>query len=388
MAINSINGQNTYDPSKRIKAAFGNQEAINLHAEAVARMTQAMNSTAIRNRTEFVEENNDRDRISNMVKNISHTNPAEPQSNNVSKLQNNNNVNTVSMNAEDYIRFRGTALSVAYKNATEMYENESKFDTLLRNVSGFSTKTKTPATIEHIGRFAGKNVMSCILTNCLDTTFATNTDEKSTAKVIGIASAINILTSSALTSNNTKFKNVFDVQHMNTNEIKMINNVHFVQRVKYGVENTVASVVLPAVTKLAINKTASEDIKNNKVFKFATSFGVLSEVGKFALSGIRRLNEKKLREQMIKEISNVNLPNDPAEACQAYKTYAKYVSNKIINESIDDSLLGTVFGSFLGYSEIEYEKGGNVSTVKAISDYKKEAATKPVAAEVSVSETN
>ena len=57
-------------------------------------------------------------------------------------------------------------------------------------------------------------------------------------------------------------------------------------------------------------------------------------------------------------------------------------------ESIDDSLLGTVFGSFLGYSEIEYEKGGNVSTVKAISDYKKETATKPVAAEVSVSETN
>ena len=387
MAINSINGQNTYDPSKRIKAAFGNQEAINLHAEAVARMTQAMNSTAIRNRTEFVEENNDRDRISNMVKNISHTNPAEPQSNNVSIPQN-NNVNTVSMNAEDYIRFRGTALSVAYKNATEMYENESKFDTLLRNVSGFSTKTKTPATIEHIGRFAGKNVMSCILTNCLDTTFATSKDEKSTAKVIGIASAINIITSSALTSNNTKFKNVFDVQHMNTNEIKMINNVHFVQRVKYGVENTVASVVLPSVAKLAINKTSSEDIKNNKVFKFATSFGVLSEVGKFALSGIRRLNEKKLREQMIKEISNVNLPNDPAEACKAYKTYAKYVSNKIINESIDDSLLGTVFGSFLGYSEIEYEKGGNVSTVKAISDYKKEAATKPVAAEVSVSETN
>lgn len=387
MAINSINGQNTYDPSKRIKAAFGNQEAINLHAEAVARMTQAMNSTAIRNRTEFVEENNDRDRISNMVKNISHTNPVEPQSNNVSISQN-NNVNTVSMNAEDYIRFRGTALSVAYKNATEMYVNESKFDTLLRNVSGFSTKTKTPATIEHIGRFAGKNVMSCILTNCLDTTFATSTNEKSTAKVIGIASAINILTSSALTSNNTKFKNVFDVQHMNTNEIKMINNVHFVQRVKYGVENTVASVVLPAVAKLAINKTTSEDIKNNKVFKFATSFGVLSEVGKFALSGVRRLNEKKLREQMVKEISNVNLPNDPAEACQTYKTYAKYVSNKIINESIDDSLLGTVFGSFLGYSEIEYEKGGNVSTVKAISDYKKEATTKQVAAEVSVSETN
>lgn len=387
MAINSTNGQNTYDPSKRIKAAFGNQEAINLHAEAVARMTQAMNSTAIRNRTEFVEENNDRDRISNMVKNISHTNPTEPQSNNVSISQN-NNVNTVSMNAEDYIRFRGTALSVAYKNATEMYLNESKFDTLLRNVSGFSTKTKTPATIEHIGRFAGKNVMSCILTNCLDTTFATSKDEKSTAKVIGIASAINILTSSALTSNNTKFKNVFDVQHMNTNEIKMINNVHFIQRVKYGIENTVASVVLPAVAKLAINKTTSEDIKNNKAFKFVTSFGVLSEVGKFTLSGVRRLNEKKLREQMIKEISNVNLPNDPSEACQTYKTYAKYVSNKIINESIDDSLLGTVFGSFLGYSEIEYEKGGNVSTVKAISDYKKEAATKPVTAEVSVSETN
>ena len=128
MAINSINGQNTYDPSKRRKAAFGNQEAINLHAEAVARMTQAMNSTALRNRTEFVEENNDRDRISNMVKNISHTNPTEPQSNNVSISQN-NNVNTVSMNAEDYIRFRGTALSVAYKNATEMYLNESKFDT-------------------------------------------------------------------------------------------------------------------------------------------------------------------------------------------------------------------------------------------------------------------
>ena len=372
MSVNNIGGQNVYDPSRRIKAAFGVQEAADLHAEAVARMTQAMNSNAIRNRTEYVDNSGleANDRIADMVKNIKHTNPRVERPNiPTSATTENGSVNV------DYIKFRGSCLGTAYKNCEEMNLNENTFDKILKNSVGVTTKSSTPVCIEQLGRLAGKNVLACIVTNSLDTTFETSKNVKATTGIAAAATIIDSLTTTALAGNQTRIKNIFDTVHMTPAELQMVRKVGLTEKLKYGLQHAVASVVIPSAIKYGINKTAPESLKNNKAFKYATSFGVLSELGKFSLHGIRKVGEKKLKAKMVNEMTNVNLPTTNNEPCKAYKTIAKYAVNHIINESIDDTFAGTVIGSVLGYSEIEYESGGTNSTVKAIANFQKNAAT-------------
>ena len=76
-------------------------------------------------------------------------------------------------------------------------------------------------------------------------------------------------------------------------------------------------------------------------------------------------NAKKAAENSISVSDSLNTP------VEAYNDVAKLAINRIINETMDDTILGTVAGSLIGYRSVEYIETPNqdVETANKINEY-------------------
>lgn len=327
-AINSnVGGGHTFDPSKRIRATLGDDFVSSVQEEAIERLAEAMATNAKKSdgvtpETEMGDDN--MGKVRDMFKNIKHTTPR----------------------AENAVREES---GIQEKEKEEISYMPTKMETFVRATTGFGIKDSKKHNISQFVSNAIRNGGALVTTDVMETTFKYNRYSDYKLKNIGIASGV----SSAIDFASTYFGSaninrvtklitetgVYDYGYLTLEDSEIIKKVVNKEKLIYAAEHTAASVIIPTVAKLLINKYVGEDkIEKSNILKYATSFGSLSTVSKLGLTAIRNITEKKTSD-------------NPTDLTEIAKTAAK-VS---INEQIDPTLVGTITGSIIGYNSVEFQ---------------------------------
>ena len=351
-AINSnVGGGHTFDPSKRIRATLGDDFVSSVQEEAIERLAEAMATNAKKSdgvtpETEMGDEN--MGKVREMFNNIKHT---------TSKVE-----NTVREES-----------GVQEMEKEEIGYKSTKMETFVRATTGFGIKDSKKHNISQFVSNAIRNGGALVTTDVMETTFKFNRYRDDKIKNIGLASGI----SSAIDFASTYFGSaninrvtklitetgVYDYGYLTLEDSEIIKKVVNKEKLIYAAEHTVASVIIPTVAKLLINKYVGEDkIEKSNILKCATSFGSLSTVSKLGLTAIRNITEKKTSD-------------NPTDLTEIAKTAAK-VS---INEQIDPTLVGTIAGSIIGYNSVEFQN----PTKAKLQEFKSKMVV-PVAGETMV----
>ena len=344
MAINGSDNDNghVFDPSKRICAALGDEFVSNVEAESTERLAQAMASTAIKNNGREYEEDNDVS-IKDLIKKTKHTTEAGE------KLQEQINKNVDNEPKASSLNSRLSEVQLAEQRLTEMISKKPVAERIVRETCGFGIRDNSKQNVTHGVNFAIKNVSSFIEADVIEPIISgfdpKNEDRtKAVGAAIGVSAALDF--ASSLCTNNQRINSIFDQNTISGSESKIIKSAIQKEKFKYATEHTVAGVILPSVAKLGLTKLIGQDkINENKLLKAATSYGVLSTVGKVALSGIRRVSEKKQIAKINSQQYSV-VENSPTEH---YAQLAKISAMHVLNEGLDNTLIGTTLGSVAGF---------------------------------------
>lgn len=375
MAINSINGKNVFDPSRRIKAALGEEYAENVKQEAIERLSQAMASSGIRKRDEYIEENEEENndmRLRDLVrKNTTHTNPSEQT---IAKDK--------AYNADETLKLRQEGIVKSQKMLNNMLCGKSTVNKVVKMTTGYGTDCNKSENIRQAINSSVRNISTWIVNDAVETTMRLNN-----SKYIGLATAIgagvDFIANAGWAGNTTRVKNLFDPNVITQSEINDVNKTISKEKVKYGLQHAAAAVVAPAAIKYGINKIVGKKFENNKLYNIATSFGVISEVGKVSLNLIRRSAEKKdiaaAGPKQYDISSEVNVP------IKAYKDIAKIAINHTINECVDDTIIGGAFGSITGFKSVVFKTPEVSATTKAVEAFKAKDSIPTIVEPVSVS---
>lgn len=368
MAINSTNGKNLFDPSRRIKAALGEEYSSNLQGEAIARLSQAMASNGIRrSATEYNEEDQEM-RIRDLIKNrTTHTNPVTPQMESISETR-----PTVEENSD--INPRISAVNNAELRLASMVNGKSVSDKIVRGLTGFGGSEEGPANKTAMINLITKNISSFVVNDMSEFVFRYHQyipeecGTKAVCTTIGAAATIDAIINGVAAGNSERVRSLFDEKALTDTESKIINKTLNTERLKYGIEHALASVVVPAAVKYGIDKSVGDKYRNNAVFGALTSFGVLSEVGKLTLHGIRKASEKAYRAKLVArtDVQVVDTTTgEPLPVITEYKNIAKLGMMHTINETIDVGAIGSLGGSCLGYSSVVPQNNAFVSAQTA-----------------------
>ena len=351
-AINSnVGGGHTFDPSKRIRATLGDDFVSSVQEEAIERLAEAMATNAKKSdgvtpETEMGDEN--MGKVREMFNNIKHTTPK----------------------VENTVREES---GVQEMEKEEIGYKPTKMETFVRATTGFGIKDSKKHNISQFVSNAIRNGGALVTTDVMETTFKFNRYRDDKIKNIGLASGI----SSAIDFASTYFGSaninrvtklitetgVYDYGYLTLEDSEIIKKVVNKEKLIYAAEHTAASVIIPTVAKLLINKYVGEDkIEKSNILKCATSFGSLSTVSKLGLTAIRNITEKKTSD-------------NPTDLTEIAKTAAK-VS---INEQIDPTLVGTIAGSIIGYNSVEFQN----PTKAKLQEFKSKMVV-PVAGETMV----
>lgn len=361
----AINDGNSFDPSKRIRAALGEEYSNNLEGEAIARLSAAMASNGMRKTTDYTEEeDNDMsfDKIKNIVKNIVHTNPAQEQ-----------NVDPVGLNGqvgEERIAIRKEACEKTKTKFNEIISKKSFGQNLVIATTGVNFKNPKKEIASDVAVTIAKNVEKMVQNDMMEAAFRYGNN-----KGIISCAAFNTVMNfgvQTITSNDSRVNNMFDQNVITSAEAQMIRKTIKTERIKYAAQHTVATVIIPSIIKFGIDKLAGDKIRNNKVLSTVTSYGVLSEIGNVSLKLVRRAAEKKA----ISKFNNTDVTINENDPIEAYTTMAKIATNRTINESICESAGGALIGSIVGFNAVKYVN--DVDTSHIVNNFvSKQAAPKP-----------
>ena len=362
MAINdSGTGGHEFDPSKRIRASLGEEFVSNVEAESTERLAQAMASTAVKNNGREYEEDNDVS-LKDLVKKAKHTTEAgEKLQEQANKKAEENSTNLSSRLKE---------VQLAEQRLTAMISKKPVYETIIREATGFGIKDNSKQNLAHAVNFSIKNISSFIGADLIEPIVSGfdkshNDRTKAVCTAVGVSSVLDF--ASSLCTNNQRIVSIFDENTISGSESKLIKSTIQKEKVKYAAEHTIAGVILPSIAKIGLTKIIGQDkIDNNKLLKSVTSYGTLSTVGKLTLSGIRKISEKKQIAKINSEQFSIttNAPTD------YYAKLAKINTNHVLNEGLDNTLLGTVFGTVSGHvvtSAIRNETKKSLSGFKAQS---------------------
>lgn len=368
MAVNTINGKNIIDPSKRIRAAVGEEYADNLENEAIQRLAAAISSNGIRRRDDYIEEKEeDNDmRLRDILKNhTTHTNPVK------------SNETTSYGTPEEQSQARADAYYKSQEKLNYMIDARNPFvEKVVRNVTGFGIHDSKDANLAQFTSSCIKNVVSFGVNDSIETSFGIE-NNKAIGISTGVATGLNFVTQFMCSGNSKRVQELFDSNVITATEAAAINKTIRNEKIKYAAEHTVASVVAPAAIKYGIDKI----VKNkNTAVKYLTSFGVLSEAGKIALAVCRRANEKKaIALASAKSIAS----SDGSVAISGYNDVAKIAINHVMNECFDETLVGSALGTFVGVNCVKTHNEPSV-TSKALAAFNaktENSVTKVVAKE-------
>ncbi len=341
MAINGSGNGHDYDPSKRIRASLGDEFVSNVEAESTERLAQAMASSAIKNNgREYVEEGNDVS-LKEIFKKTTHTTEAGEK---LQEQANKKYENAPSSNLD----VRLSDVKLTEKRLTELISKKSLPETLIRSASGFGIKDNAKQNLTHAANFTIKNISAFIEADLVEPIVsgfnANNKDRvKAVSAAVGVSAAFDFV--SSLCTNNQRINSIFDQNSISASELKLIKSAIQKEKIKYAAEHTAASVIIPSLAKIGLTKVIGQDkINSNNILKVATSYGTLSTVGKLALSGIRKVSEKK----QIAKINSQQYSVANNAPTSYYAELAKVSTNHVLNEGLDNTLIGTVFGTVAG----------------------------------------
>lgn len=370
MAINgSGNGDHEFDPSKRICAALGGEFVSNVEAESTERLAQAMAATPVKNEGREYEEDNDM-ALKDLFKKTKHTTEAgeklQEQAN--KKIDENpSNLNT-----------RLSEVKLAEDRLTAMISKKSLPETIVREASGFGIKDNSKQNTTHAVNFAIKNLSSFIESDLIEPIVSGFDPENGGDKVKAVGAAIGVSAAidfaSSLCTNNQRINSIFDKNSISASEAAIIKSAIQKEKIKYATEHMAAGVILPSLAKIGLTKVIGQDkINNNKILKGVTSYGVLSTAGKLALSGIRKASEKK----QIAKINAQQYSVTNNAPTSHYADLAKIAACHVLNEGIDNTLIGTTLGTVAGFAAepiIKLESRPSLAGYKAQSSVVEKAA--------------
>lgn len=360
MAINTVNGKNAFDPSKRIRAAIGEEFAENVKVEAIERLSQAMASNGIRKRDDYIEEDREEEndmRLRDILRNkTTHTNGVNSSAS-----------ATDIRSAEERLDTRRMALEETQNKLNEMLSKKKFVESSVKAISGFGIKATREENLTNLVNTSMRNISAVAVNDAMETTFRLN-DPKYIGISAAISTGVDFATNTIFSGNKTSVNKIFNPDSLTATESKNVEKVIMTERFKYGAEHALATVVLPSAVKFGINKvTSNERFRDNKVINVLSSFGLLSEVGKISLNMIRRAAEKK----SIAEISKAQyvVSSDETLSVSAYKDVAKLAINHTINETIDDTLIGSAVGSYVGFKSVVFKSPEMTTTSKAVKAF-------------------
>lgn len=369
MSINtSLDGKSIFDPSKRIKAAVGEDYAANVESEAIERLSQAMASNGIRKRDDYIEEkeeeNNDM-RLRDLVKNhCTHTNGVK------STVE-----ESTYTSPEERTSIRTEAFTESQKKLNDLLKKKPFVENAVRFTTGFGIKDSKDENMNKFITNGIKNVSSFIINDSIDTTFKLG-NMKNTGIAISMSAGLDFVTNYICSGNSKRIGKMFDSNVITATEAANINKAITNEKLKYALEHTAAAVVVPSLVKMGVNAIVPEKAKDNKIVEYATSFGVLSEIGKASLYGIRKMIEKKAIANASENKYTVSSDDDVA--IKGYNDIAKLAINHIINESFADTLVGSATGTYIGISSVVTKTPVESVTSKAVKAFNASHETKPV----------
>lgn len=350
MPINEENGKAVFDPSKRVKRAIGEKTAENINAEVLQKITEEavimseshnVESSAVRNtvtdRNENTSEKNE------FMNNIIHTNPAKP-------------VNTAAVE-ERFNAFNGTIHKMF------AVENKSLINKVSSFVTGYTKSApKNVKMVNTVNNVVGV-ISGAIETSMMDNTFYSNASRNTAIKSAGIIAALDFGNALMTSVNNDYIASLYDGNQITQVEAKAIGNVKRAETIKYAAEHTLASVVVPVVAKMAIDKIVPETLKSNNVIKAVSSFGTLSTIGKATLQISRCIVDNKL-ERKIKE--SVYEPS--VDMSENYKSITTLAVRKTIDGKLDNTVISGVVGSITAFvqANVQPKKAFPIKTVEAL----------------------
>ena len=366
MAINENNeGRIVFDPSKRIRAALGEEFSADLQADATRRLAAAMASASVirsPGELEIDPQEENMKRLRDIHSTITHTNPIRPN-----PVQNQAPVSHMeTMEPEERAKTRSVAFMESERECSKLIEKKSFAENLVRKATGFGIHDSATENTAHAIALGLKNFASCASADAIETTFRMKND-KNVGIAVGVSAGVDAIVTSWTAGNGARISKIFNPDVITSTEAQNISKTIAKEKVKYGIQHAVAAVVAPAVVKYGIDKAVGDKIENNKVAQVLTSFGALSEVGKVTLNLVRRAKEAKASKEAAENVSITDSLDTPVTE---YNTIAKHAINRIINESVDDTVFGTVLGSIIGYKSVEYvSEPVQNTTANKISEY-------------------
>lgn len=377
MAINSrTEGGHQYDPSKRIRMSLGEEFVANVEAESTERLAQAMASTAVKNNGREYEEENDM-RIKDLFKKTQHTTTAGQD------IQNQANTKIDAENvreSQSSLNERLGNVKLAEQRLTNMISKKSMPETIIREASGFGIKDNAKQNTTHAINFAIKNAVSFIEADLIEPIVGGYDPENGKDKFKAVAAATGVSAildmASSLCTNNQRINSVFDQNAISASESAIIKSTIKKEKIKYAAEHTAAGVILPTLAKIGLTKViGAEKIEKNKALKALTSFGTLSTIGKVSLSGIRKVAEKK----QIAKINSQEYAVTNNAPTTHYANLAKIATNHVLNEGLDNTLIGTTLGTVAGLTATPII---NLESKPTLLGYKAQSATEVKSAPV------
>lgn len=366
MAINENHeGRIVFDPSKRIRAALGEEFSTDLQADATRRLAAAMASASVirsPGELEIDPQEENMKRLRDIHSTITHTNPIKPN-----PVQNEAPVNRMeTMEPEERAKTRSVAFMESERECSKLIEKKSFVENLVRKTTGFGIHDSATENVAHAIALGLKNFASCASADAIETTFRMKND-KNVGIAVGVSAGVDAIVTSWTAGNGARISKIFDPDVITSTEAQNISKTIAKEKMKYGIQHAVAAVVAPAVVKYGIDKAVGEKLENNKIGQILTSFGALSEVGKVTLNLVRRAKEAKASKEAAENVSITDSLDTPVNE---YNNIAKHAINRIINESVDDTVFGTVLGSVIGYKSVEYVSDPvQNTTANKISEY-------------------
>ena len=340
----AINDASTFDPSRRIRAALGEEYTNNLEGEAIARLSAAMASNAIRKTGDYAEEEDNEMHIKEIVSKITHTNPkpTEPAK------------DPIGLEGKDPSDRSAIRLS-AYTTSCDSLESFTTKDPfgrgLVKSFTGINLSSDKKTKTSDVVKFALKNTSKFVVNNAMETSLKYG-NTKGILACSAISVGVNLVESMFFSVNENTINELFDPNIITSAEANLIRNTIRKEKVMYAIQNSAATVIAPAAIKFGINHFFGEKIENNKLLSAVTSFGVLSEVGNVGLKLTRKAIEKKQLKNLREEL---NKTYDFAETdpIGGYSTIAKVATNHSINGTVCDTIPGGVLGSIVGNNSVK-----------------------------------
>lgn len=330
MAINDNRGSNMFDPSRKVRDILGDRFVDSTEQEALERLSQA-SKTAVRNNNIRRE-----DEMGGILDKIKHSSGMKPES---------NGQNTNSEQFEERLKYGRRNVEEQWMKMTT---RKTFFDNVLLKTMGVSKNNGKSENFDAIKngvfRFASDAVSTYSSNKVLK---ENNVNLKDASIAVGISSFTDMISSVFGSTNNTTLNKVFNSECITKAESDIVNNEIRKAKVKYAIEHVGASVVLPAMAKIGADKLI-KSTENSNVSKIC-SYGTFSAIGKSALYVIRKINEKKLDNE-------VNILPAGADSETYYKTFSKAVTNKVINTQIDPTILSGIVGTICSFASKEEPK--------------------------------